>query len=66
MQEATVSEIMVQKVYTTTPDVPIDVAARMLQQNNIGALVVVDTNRYVLGLLHSYDLGERVVRRERR
>lgn len=66
VQEATVSEIMVQKVYTTTPDVPIDVAASMLQQNNIGALVVIDANRHVLGLLHSYDLGERVVRREQR
>ena len=65
-QDATIEEIMVKNVYTTTPDAPIDLAARILQQNNIGALVVVDANRRVLGMLHSYDIGERVIRRERK
>ena len=65
-QDTTVAEIMVRNVYTTTPDASIDVAARILQQNNIGALVVVDSDHHVKGLLNSYDLGDLVIRRGRR
>lgn len=63
-QDQSVAEIMVKHVITTTVDAPIDIAARTLQQNNIGALVVIDSNRHVLGMLNSYDLGD-LVRRGR-
>jgi len=63
-QDQNVDEIMVKKVITTTPDTPVDLAARTLQQNNIGALVVIDNNRHVVGLLNSYNLGD-LVRRGR-
>ncbi|HJJ36778.1 MAG TPA: homocysteine biosynthesis protein [Methanocorpusculum sp.] len=62
-QDSMVSDIMVKNVFTITPDAPIDLAAHSLQQNNIGALVVVDAERHVKGLLNSYDLGDLVVRR---
>jgi len=53
-----VAEIMVKRVVTTTPETPIDLAARKLQQNNIGALVVTDNNHHVIGILNSYDLAD--------
>lgn len=59
-QDKCVSDIMTKKVITASPDMPIDIAARTLQKNNIGALVVVDTNNRILGLLHSYALGDLV------
>ncbi|HJJ47991.1 MAG TPA: homocysteine biosynthesis protein [Methanocorpusculum sp.] len=62
-QDKNVTDIMTKRVITTGADVPVDVAARTLQKNNIGALVVVDTANKVLGLLHSYALGDLVGRR---
>ncbi len=62
-QDSKVSDIMVKNVFTVSPDSPIDLAAHSLQQNNIGALVVVDANCHVLGMLNSYDLGDLMVRR---
>ena len=62
-QDKNVGDIMTKRVITTGPDVPVDVAARTLQKNNIGALVVVDSGNKVLGLLHSYALGDLVGRR---
>lgn len=57
-QNMKVSDIMTKKVITIAPDAPVDFAARTLQRNNIGALVVVDSNRKILGILNSYDLGD--------
>lgn len=57
-EDCTVSQIMTKNVISITPDAPVDLAARMLQKNNIGSLVVVDNSRRVLGLLNSYDLGD--------
>jgi len=59
-EDQTVSEIMIRSVITALPDDPVDLAARRLQQNNIGALVVTDTAKKVIGLLNSYDLGDLV------
>lgn len=60
-QDMTVSDIMVKNVFTVAPDSPIDLAAYMLQKNNIGALVVIDNKHQVLGMLHSYNLGDLVI-----
>ena len=65
-QDMTVSEIMTKNVITIGPDAPADFAARKLQQHNIGALVVVDSSRHILGMLNSYDLGDLVGGRGRR
>ncbi len=59
-EDQTVAEIMTRNVITVLPDEPVDLAARKLQVNNIGALVVVDATKKVLGLLNSYDLGDLV------
>lgn len=59
-EDRTVSEIMTRNVITVMPDEPVDLAARKLQQNNIGALVVIDTTKKVHGMLNSYDLGDLV------
>ncbi len=59
-QDMTVSEIMTKNVISISPDAPVDFAARKLQQHNIGALVVIDSGRHILGLLNSYDLGDLV------
>jgi L-aspartate semialdehyde sulfurtransferase len=65
-QDMTVSEIMTKNVITIGPDAPVDFAARILQQHNIGALVVIDSSRHILGMLNSYDLGDLVGGRGRR
>lgn len=65
-QDMTVSEIMTKNVITIAPDAPVDFAARTLQQHNIGALVVIDASRHILGMLNSYDLGDLVGGRGRR
>ena len=59
-QDRTVADIMTKNVISISPDAPVDVAARTLQKFNIGALVVVDANYRVLGLLNSYALGDLV------
>lgn len=42
-----VSEIMTKKVITTTPDTPIEVAAKIMRDNMIGCLPVVDKDEFV-------------------
>ena len=59
-EDQKVSEIMTRSVITALPDEPVDLAARRLQMNNIGALVVIDPTKKVLGMLNSYDLGDLV------
>ncbi len=61
-----VKDIMTRKVIKTTPDEPVDVAARKLEQNNISALPVVDTTNRVVGILSAIDLGKLFGGRRRR
>lgn len=50
-----VKSIMVQDIVTATPDTPIEVAARMMADNLIGCLPVVD-NDVVVGIITDRDL----------
>lgn len=58
-----VSEIMSKKVVVVTPDEPVDVAAQRLEQHNISALPVVDSEFHVIGILNAVDLGKLFSRR---
>jgi CBS domain-containing protein len=49
---------MKKKVITTTPDEAVDIAIQKLEQNNISALPVVDTEHHVIALLTAMDLGK--------
>lgn len=53
-----VKDIMTRQVIRTTPDEPVDIAARKLEQNNISALPVVDAANRVVGILSAIDLGK--------
>jgi uncharacterized protein (DUF39 family) len=53
-----VRDIMTRQVIKTTPDEPVDIAARKLEQNNISALPVVDATDRVVGILSAIDLGK--------
>jgi uncharacterized protein (DUF39 family) len=53
-----VRDIMKKKVITTTPDEAVDIAIQKLEQNNISALPVVDTEHHVIALLTAMDLGK--------
>jgi acetoin utilization protein AcuB len=52
-----VSTVMTKKVLTTTPDTPIEVAARTLHSHRIGALPVLRENRLV-GIITESDIFE--------
>ncbi|MDG6256385.1 MAG: homocysteine biosynthesis protein [Methanomicrobiaceae archaeon] len=53
-----VRDIMTRKVIKTSPDEPVDIAARKLEQHNISALPVVDESDRLLGMLTAIDLGK--------
>jgi len=53
-----VRDIMKKKVITTTIDESVDIAIRKLEQNNISALPVLDTDRHVVGMLTAINLGK--------
>ncbi|UCH02159.1 MAG: homocysteine biosynthesis protein [Candidatus Bathyarchaeota archaeon] len=55
-------EIITRKVVTTSPDDPIEEAARKLAQHNISALPVTDKNGKVLGIVTSEDLTKLIRR----
>jgi len=61
-----VRDIMTRQVIKTTPDEPVDIAARKLEQNNISALPVVDATDRVVGILSAIDLGKLFGGRRRR
>ncbi|HQC33300.1 MAG TPA: homocysteine biosynthesis protein, partial [Methanoculleus sp.] len=61
-----VKDIMTRQVIKTTPDEPVDIAARKLEQNNISALPVVDATNRVVGILSAIDLGKLFGGRRRR
>ncbi len=53
-----VRDIMTRKVIKTSPDEPVDIAARKLERHNISALPVVDETERLLGMLTAIDLGK--------
>jgi CBS domain-containing protein len=53
-----VRDIMTRKVIKTSPDEPVDIAARKLERHNISALPVVDETDRLLGMLTAIDLGK--------
>lgn len=57
-----VKDIMTRNVITTSPDEPIDIAARKMEKYNISALPVIDSKRRVLGLVTSEDLSKLLAR----
>lgn len=52
-----VSQIMTRNVFSTTPDQPIELAARTLDTHSISALPVVDQDGRVIGMLSSNHLS---------
>ncbi len=58
-----ISEIMTRRVYSATPDEPIELAARKLDTHSISALPVVDKDRRVIGMITSNDLSRLFARR---
>jgi acetoin utilization protein AcuB len=55
LHERTVSEVMQSRIFTTYPDLPVETAARLLYENRIGCLPVMDEGRLV-GILTETDL----------
>jgi uncharacterized protein (DUF39 family)/CBS domain-containing protein len=53
----TVEDIMTRKVITALPDDPVEVAARKMEKHDISALPVVDTKKYLIGIVTSEDLS---------
>ncbi|MFQ5595236.1 MAG: CBS and ACT domain-containing protein [Anaerolineae bacterium] len=51
-----VREIMTREVITTTPDSPIEDAARLIADHKVGGLPVVDENNHVVGVITETDL----------
>lgn len=51
-----VEEIMTRNVITTTPDTPIEDAARLIVDNKIGGLPVVDEKNRVVGVITETDI----------
>ncbi len=56
-QISSVSEIMTRRVYSASPDEPIELAARTMDIHNISALPVVDKGGHVIGMITSDDLS---------
>ena len=51
-----IREIMTKEVITTTPDTPIEDAARLMADNKIGGLPVVDERNRVVGVITETDI----------
>lgn len=56
-----IKEIMTKKVVTTTPDAPVEDAARLMVANKIGGLPVVDKEDRVVGVITETDIFETFV-----
>ena len=56
-----VKEIMTKDVITTTPDTPVEDAARLLVTHKIGGLPVVDEHKGVVGVITETDIFETFV-----
>lgn len=53
-----VKDIMKKKVITATQDESVDIAVQRLEQNNISALPVIDSQHHVIAILTAMDLGK--------
>ncbi|MBN1682964.1 homocysteine biosynthesis protein [Candidatus Bathyarchaeota archaeon] len=56
----TLKEIIVRRVYTASPNEPLEVVAKRLAQHNISALPVIDETQKVLGIITSEDIAKLV------
>jgi len=54
------TDIIVRRVVTTTPDEPVESASRKMAQHKISALPVIDLERKVLGIVTSEDISKLV------
>ncbi len=54
---------MTTSVITSTPDEPVEIAARKMERHKISALPVIDEDRRVIGMVTSGDLSKLLVRR---
>jgi len=52
------TDIIIRKVITTTPDEPVEAAARKMTQHNISALPVINREGKVLGIITSEDVAK--------
>ncbi len=55
-EETFVADVMTSEVLTVSPDTPLKEVARLIVDNRIGCLPVVDAERRLLGILTEYDL----------
>lgn len=58
---AQVREAMTKKVITTTPDTPIEDVARLMAENKIGGLPVLDEHKHVIGVITETDIFKALV-----
>ncbi|OGW36452.1 MAG: hypothetical protein A2010_17200 [Nitrospirae bacterium GWD2_57_9] len=56
-----VQDVMKQKVITTTPDTPVEVAAMMMLDKGIGCLPVVDQGGRIVGIISDKDIFRALV-----
>jgi acetoin utilization protein AcuB len=56
-----VKELMTRDVITTTPDTPIEDAARLMAAGRVGGLPVVDADNHVVGVITETDIFETFV-----
>jgi acetoin utilization protein AcuB len=57
LEKTTVKEVMKKKVLTATPDMPVEDAARIMHDQNVGCLPVVENNKLV-GIISDNDIYE--------
>jgi CBS domain-containing membrane protein len=55
-EETFVADVMTREVLTIDPDTPLKEAARIIVDNRIGCLPVIDAERRLLGILTEFDL----------
>lgn len=55
-EETFVADVMTREVLSVNPDTPLKEAARLIVENRIGCLPVVDAERRLLGILTEFDL----------
>ncbi|MDD4332461.1 MAG: CBS domain-containing protein, partial [Methanosarcinaceae archaeon] len=58
-----VESIMTKKVFTCTPNEPVDLAARRLDIKGVSAMPVIDSERQVVGIITSDDISKLFARR---
>lgn len=56
LERLLIGEIMTKDVITTTPETPVEDAARIMVENKIGGLPVVDTDGTVIGIITETDI----------